>query len=176
MAVVWLQDTCQRRCIRQFLEATPSEEPQLSRLAASTLRERERNAGDAPGTREAPAPSSSSDDHSGPGVSNPDDPSLPDPHSTTKQHKTDELSGRNGMPSSDENGGEEADVWRLFRVAKPTLNKSCHCIDIVTEDMHDANCFTKAYSRYVKGTGSVLATQNLHLLDSFPDWAHREEV
>jgi hypothetical protein len=66
--------------------------------------------------------------------------------------------------------------WAPFRVPKQAVQKSSWCIDIVTPDMHDTNCFTKSYARYIKGTGSVLATENLHILDTFPDWGHREEV
>ena len=71
---------------------------------------------------------------------------------------------------------QPADAWARFRVARSAVDKCCHCIDIVTADMHDVNCFTKAYARYVKGTGSVLATQNLQVLDTFSDWGHREGV
>lgn len=56
------------------------------------------------------------------------------------------------------------------------VEKSAYCIDIVTGDLHDANCFTKSYSKYAKGTGSVVATTNLAVLDTFADWAHREPV
>eukprot|EP00892_Ulva_mutabilis_P011080 jgi/Ulvmu1/8344/UM042_0050.1 len=66
-------------------------------------------------------------------------------------------------------------TWADFAVAEAAIEKSAQCIDIVTGDLHDANCFTKSYSKYAKGTGSVVATRNLHVLDSFPDWAHREE-
>lgn len=74
------------------------------------------------------------------------------------------------------NHQQPGDPWAPFRVSRGALDKCCHCIDIVTADMHDVNCFTKAYARYVKGTGSVLATQNLQVLDTFSDWGHREGV
>lgn len=63
-----------------------------------------------------------------------------------------------------------------FAVPGEALDKAARCIDVVTLDCHDTNCFTKAYGRYVKGTGSVLATRNLHVLDTFSDWGHREQV
>lgn len=68
------------------------------------------------------------------------------------------------------------DIWSQFRVPKSTLEKTAGCIDIVTPGMHDANCFTKAYQKYVRGTGSVLATRNLHILEGFSDWGLREKV
>jgi hypothetical protein len=71
---------------------------------------------------------------------------------------------------------DHQDPWAAFRVADEALAKTAECIDIVTADMHNANCFTKSYGKYVKGTGSVLATQNLFLLNGFLDWSHREEV
>ncbi|KAK9811898.1 hypothetical protein WJX72_012065 [[Myrmecia] bisecta] len=36
--------------------------------------------------------------------------------------------------------------------------------DIVTADSRRCNCFTKTYSRYSKGSGSVIATRNLHTI------------
>lgn len=66
--------------------------------------------------------------------------------------------------------------WEDFAVPPAVIEKSARCIDVVTGELHDANCFTKSYSKYAKGTGSVVATRNLHLLASFEDWAHRELV
>lgn len=73
-----------------------------------------------------------------------------------------------------EPSSREDDPWGAYRVREEVLDKTADCIDVVTDGMHDVNCFTKAYGKYVKGTGSVLATQNLHLLNTFADWAHRE--
>jgi hypothetical protein len=70
----------------------------------------------------------------------------------------------------------DEEPWLAFRVPDDVVAKTAECIDIVTPDMHDANCFTKSYGKYVKGTGSVLATSNLFLLSVFSDWAHREMV
>jgi hypothetical protein len=64
----------------------------------------------------------------------------------------------------------------LYLVPEQVLRQTAACIDIVTADCHNANCFTKGYSHYIKGTGSVLATKNLQILATFQDWGHRELV
>ena len=71
------------------------------------------------------------------------------------------------MPPASSSSGQYAVPDRM-------LDKAALCIDVVTGDCHSANCFTKAYGHYIKGAGSVLATRNLHVLDSFGDWGHRE--
>lgn len=76
--------------------------------------------------------------------------------------------------SAQAEGGRDA--WAEFRVPDAVLQKAAWCIDVVTPDCHSANCFTKSYGQYTKGAGSVLATRNLHVLDSFGDWGHREKV
>lgn len=63
-------------------------------------------------------------------------------------------------------GCSELDSWKELRVPFNALSKHGNVIDIVTPDSTSCNCFTKSYSRYVKGTGSVLATKMTHLLDS----------
>ena len=76
-------------------------------------------------------------------------------------------------PALSDTSTSDPDHWL---VPDAMLDKAAHCIDIVTRECRDANCFTKAYGRYAKGAGSVLATKNLHVLASFGDWGHREEV
>ena len=70
----------------------------------------------------------------------------------------------------------EKDAWAAFRVPGAVLQRAAWCIDVVTPDCRSANCFTKSYGQYTKGAGSVLATRNLHVLDSFGNWGHREKV
>jgi len=41
-------------------------------------------------------------------------------------------------------------------------------ISVVGPDSPLAECFTKSYGRYTKGSGSVVATANLHLLEKIP--------
>jgi hypothetical protein len=69
-----------------------------------------------------------------------------------------------------------AGLRAAFVVPTATIDKTARCIDVVTRECRDANCFTKAYGRYAKGAGSVLATRNLHELAAFGDWGHREAV
>lgn len=51
--------------------------------------------------------------------------------------------------------GEE--YFAAYAIPDRVLTKSGGCLDIVFPDSHHTCCFTKAYSQYAKGTGSVLA-------------------
>lgn len=56
---------------------------------------------------------------------------------------------------------------REFLIPKSILEKSSSwCFDIVSPDDNHSACFTKAYSRYARGTGSVLTTS--HWMSSTP--------
>lgn len=49
----------------------------------------------------------------------------------------------------------------IYRTLPPTLNRICYrlqVLDIVHATSRNSCCFTKNYGRYMKGTGSVLAT------------------
>lgn len=174
----YVQESVERRCIRDFLEAVPSEEPELAALASAVVS----SAGSVdtppnPPETSASAGSALSSNISEPGLPFPShlQPAIP----CSIAEESIRISG----PEADEQelgqmmeASQPDDIWAPFWVARKALAKCCHCIDIVTADIRETNCFTKAYARYVKGTGSVLATQNLQVLDTFADWGHREEV
>ena len=62
----------------------------------------------------------------------------------------------------------EADPWSLYRLAEKLLEDRADVIDVVTYDSIRCNCFTKSYSQYAKGTGSLLATVSREDMD--PAW------
>lgn len=49
-----------------------------------------------------------------------------------------------------------ADIERLLVTAKSLEKNASWCLDIVTPNDTHTSCFTKSYSKYFKGTGSVL--------------------
>lgn len=53
------------------------------------------------------------------------------------------------------------------------LERCSDVVNVVTPDSRLSNCFTKSYGKYVKGTGAVLATQNMHLLSVVEDLQDR---
>lgn len=184
------------RCIRDYLEAMPSEtfsacsSAPVTTAPAAARSEAVQNQIQIPSTTAAAAAHTPASNTSPPTASHSGLPS-PSPSLSHQQPETQsppssdyEASIRARAPGvcgSELDGGgvnhqQPGDPWAPFRVSRGALDKCCHCIDIVTADMHDANCFTKAYARYVKGTGSVLATEALQVLDTFPDWGHREGV
>ncbi|KAK9858386.1 hypothetical protein WJX84_004189 [Apatococcus fuscideae] len=56
------------------------------------------------------------------------------------------------------------DPWSRQRVPEALLEKAGAALDIVAADARRCNCFTSTYGRYIKGSGSVLATANLETL------------
>jgi tRNA (cytosine38-C5)-methyltransferase len=53
-------------------------------------------------------------------------------------------------------------VWREHAVIQEDIDRAMGSIDIVGASDITCNCFTKSYSKYVKGTGSVISN---HLVD-----------
>ncbi|KAK9807411.1 hypothetical protein WJX73_001977 [Symbiochloris irregularis] len=64
------------------------------------------------------------------------------------------------------------------QVPEAVIRQAGMVFDIVTPQSRRCNCFTKTYSQYAKGSGSVLATQATHLLRSSaaPDEAAAETM
>lgn len=48
-------------------------------------------------------------------------------------------------------------LWREHAVAQADVDRAIGSLDIVNSSDHTCNCFTKSYSQYVKGTGSVIS-------------------
>jgi hypothetical protein len=88
----------------------------------------------------------------------------------------DTVAAAEGCAEPPAEGNSHGDPWREYRVPERVIRQTAACIDVVTADCHNANCFTKGYAHYIKGTGSVLATTRLEILSTFPDWGHRELV
>lgn len=53
---------------------------------------------------------------------------------------------------------DEDDPWAAYRLPTHTLERYFQCMDVVTPFSRRCVCFTKAYAKFAKGTGSVLAT------------------
>eukprot|EP00884_Botryococcus_braunii_P002845 jgi/Botrbrau1/12561/Bobra.0169s0096.1 len=73
-----------------------------------------------------------------------------------------------GIPhgAAGSSGGEGTcgDPFADFWLPHTVLQQWGQALDIVSPASRRCNCFTKTYSRYTKGSGSVLATRNLHTL------------
>ncbi|CAD7704046.1 unnamed protein product [Ostreobium quekettii] len=80
-----------------------------------------------------------------------------DGHAGGAKHRN--LKNANGLAGT-------RDRWRMLRVPVKTLAQCGNVIDVVAAEGRRCNCFTKSYTRYAKGTGSVLATRNTHLLQT----------
>ncbi|CAG9463171.1 unnamed protein product [Pedinophyceae sp. YPF-701] len=89
-----------------------------------------------------------------------------------------------GEQASGDGGGGAGREWpgpfAPYVVPESVIDRHGICFDIVTPGSRRTCCFTKAYSRYVKGAGSVLATardasrlmRERGGLDAFEDWCY----
>lgn len=58
----------------------------------------------------------------------------------------------------------DCDTWARYRFPDAELAARGIVLDVASPQSAVVNCFTKSYGTYSKGSGSVLATENLHLL------------
>mmetsp|Transcript_29066 Transcript_29066/g.46615 ORF Transcript_29066/g.46615 Transcript_29066/m.46615 type:complete len:250 (-) Transcript_29066:34-783(-) len=52
-----------------------------------------------------------------------------------------------------------SNVWSEYSVPQAYVFKALAAVDVVVPTDHKCNCFTKAYGKYVKGTGSFVANR-----------------
>ncbi|URE27712.1 C-5 cytosine-specific DNA methylase [Musa troglodytarum] len=60
--------------------------------------------------------------------------------------------------ADDDGGGTNKNAWDMYSVAPSLIERWGNAMDIVFPESRRCCCFTKSYYRYVKGTGSLLAT------------------
>ncbi|CAL9132097.1 unnamed protein product [Musa textilis] len=60
--------------------------------------------------------------------------------------------------ADDDGGGTYKNAWDMYSVAPSLIERWGNAMDIVFPESRRCCCFTKSYYRYVKGTGSLLAT------------------
>ncbi|CAL9038598.1 unnamed protein product [Musa banksii] len=61
-------------------------------------------------------------------------------------------------PADDDGGGTYKNAWDIYSVAPSLIERWGNAMDVVFPESRRCCCFTKSYYRYVKGTGSLLAT------------------
>lgn len=64
-----------------------------------------------------------------------------------------------------ENLDESSEIYNSHLVPLETLTRRVFVIDIVTKDSTSSNCFTKAYSQYFEGTGSIFTNTSLNYVE-----------
>lgn len=67
--------------------------------------------------------------------------------------------GASGGASNRGASNRANDLWRSYAVSRAEIEKGLASIDAVTASDRKCNCFTKSYGKYVKGTGSFVASR-----------------
>eukprot|EP00873_Tetraselmis_striata_P012473 jgi/Tetstr1/432737/TSEL_022103.t1 len=90
----------------------------------------------------------------------------PDPEDMPASRYAAEL-GDPATDTSSSGAADGSDPWAVYRVPEHVIEQSGFVLDVVAAPAVRLKCFTKTYSRFAKGTGSVLATAGAERLREY---------